>query len=63
MNKFRIYLDETSNELMNKVSWPSWNELQESAIVVMVSSLLIAFVIYIMDKSLSEGLKLFYNMF
>jgi preprotein translocase subunit SecE len=34
---------------MNKVSWPSWSELQNSAIVVSVASLIIAFVVFGMD--------------
>jgi len=34
---------------MNKVSWPTWKELQGSAIVVLVSALILSLVIFIMD--------------
>jgi preprotein translocase subunit SecE len=49
MSKIGTYLSETKNELVNKVSWPTWAELQSSALVVMVSSIIIAFVVFAMD--------------
>lgn len=49
MSKLTNYLSETKNELVNKVSWPTWAELQSSAIVVMISSVIIALVVFGMD--------------
>jgi len=49
MASFKTYLSESYNELMNKVSWPTWKELQGSAIVVLVSALILSMVIFIMD--------------
>ena len=49
MSKIGTYLSETKNELVNKVSWPTWRELQSSAIVVMISSVIIALVVFGMD--------------
>jgi preprotein translocase subunit SecE len=49
MSKIGTYVAETKNELMNKVSWPTWPELQSSAIVVMISSVIIALVVFGMD--------------
>ena len=49
MSKIRSYLSETKNELVNKVSWPTWNELQSSAIVVLISSVIIALIVFGMD--------------
>jgi preprotein translocase subunit SecE len=49
MSKIGTYLSETKNELLNKVSWPTWPELQSSAIVVMISSVIIALVVFSMD--------------
>jgi preprotein translocase subunit SecE len=49
MSKIGTYISETRNELVNKVSWPTWAELQSSAIVVMVSSIIIALVVFGMD--------------
>ncbi|MBL7900468.1 MAG: preprotein translocase subunit SecE [Bacteroidia bacterium] len=50
MSKIGTYLSETKNELVNKVSWPTWPELQSSAIVVMVSSVIIALLVFGMDQ-------------
>ena len=49
MSKKGSYLSETKNELVNKVSWPTWNELQSSAIVVLISSVIIALIVFGMD--------------
>jgi len=57
------YIEETVNELLYKVSWPTWSDLQSSAIVVAVASVMIAIVIYIMDKTFSGIMGLLYSMF
>ena len=49
MANFKTYLEESYNELVHKVSWPTWKELQSSSIVVLVSALIIAFIVFLMD--------------
>jgi preprotein translocase subunit SecE len=61
MNKIKAYFQEVHNELFNKTSWPTWPELQNSAVVVMVASLIIALVIYSMDISFDTLLSWFYK--
>jgi len=63
MASFKIfsYAKESYDELLHKVSWPTWSELQSSAIVVSIASLIIAFVVYLMDMSFSSLLKGFYT--
>jgi len=56
------YSKESYDELVNKVSWPTWNELQNSAIVVSIASLIIAAVVFLMDISFENILKLFYKL-
>ncbi len=63
MSKIKTYFEETYSELVSKVSWPTWQELQSSAIVVMIASLIIALIVFVMDKSFSEIMKIFYNSF
>jgi preprotein translocase subunit SecE len=63
MSKIKAYFEETTSELFTKVSWPTWSELQSSAIVVMVASLIIALIVYLMDSTFSNLLKLLYGMF
>jgi len=60
---FVSYLKEVNNEWMHKVSWPTWSELQNSAIVVSIASLIIALVVYMMDISFSTILEHFYGFF
>ena len=62
-NKVSEYITESYDELMHKVSWPSWNELQNSAIVVSIASLIIALVVFLMDETFQLLLKRFYLMF
>ncbi|MBK6776377.1 MAG: preprotein translocase subunit SecE [Flavobacteriales bacterium] len=49
MANFKTYLEESYNELVNKVSWPTWKELQGSAIVVLVSAMILALLVFVMD--------------
>ena len=63
MKKFINYVKECYNELVNKVSWPTWKELQSSAVVVSIASLIIALVVYLMDKSFETLLEVFYRVF
>ena len=62
MSKIGTYFAETKNELVNKVSWPTWPELQSSAIVVMVSSIIIAFVVFGMDQIFEILMKNAYDI-
>ena len=63
MKKFINYVKECYNELVNKVSWPTWKELQSSAVVVSIASLIIALVVYLMDKTFETLLESFYRIF
>jgi preprotein translocase subunit SecE len=65
MAKFKIieYAKESYDELLQKVSWPTWSELQSSAIVVSIASLIIAFVVFLMDFSFSRLLDGIYTWF
>jgi preprotein translocase subunit SecE len=49
MNKLSLYIQEAYNELLNKVTWPTWKELQESALVVLVATVIITLVVFAMD--------------
>ncbi len=63
MNKIKEYLRLSVDELVNKVTWPTWEDLQESTVIVMIASLLIALVIYVIDIVSSGGLGFFYKIF
>jgi len=62
-NQIVTYIKESYDELMHKVSWPSWAELQGSAIVVSVASLIIAVIVFAMDEVFRNVLLQFYKLF
>lgn len=49
------YIKASYSELMNKVSWPTWQELVNSSVLVLVASLIFALIILVMDR-FSDGL-------
>jgi preprotein translocase subunit SecE len=55
------YIKESYIELTEKVSWPTWRELQSSTVLVLVATIIIALVIFGMDQVIGFLLKGFYN--
>jgi preprotein translocase subunit SecE len=51
------------DELKTKVTWPSYNDLQSSAALVLVASLIIAIIIGIMDLGFENVMTWFYRNF
>lgn len=49
MSKLGEYVKSSYDELVHKVSWPTFKELRSSAVVVAVASLIIALVVFLMD--------------
>ena len=62
MSKITAYIKESYTELVEKVSWPSRDELQSSVLVVMVATLIIGAVIFLMDFGFQTIMNLFYKM-
>jgi len=52
--KIKRYIQESFTELFHKVTWPTWAELQNSAVLVMAASLVIALVVAGMDLSFEK---------
>lgn len=63
MNRVTNFFTETYNELMHKVSWPTWDELQASTVVVTVAAIIVAFIVFVMDKTADLGMSTFYHLF
>ena len=49
MSQLTNYIKESYDELLSKVTWPTWKSLQESSVLVFVASLLIAGIVFAMD--------------
>ncbi len=63
MSRINTYFKESYAELVQKVSWPSWKDLQSSAIVVFVATFIIAIIIAMMDGAFKNIMHLIYSMF
>lgn len=57
------YILESIQELRDKVTWPSWVQLQSSTILVAISSVIIALIISLMDLGFDTILGEFYTIF
>ena len=55
------YIKESYIELTQKVTWPTWRELQNSAIVVLIAAIIIALAIFFMDQAIHFVLDKFYT--
>ncbi len=55
------YIKESYNELVNKVTWPSFAQLQNSTIVVMVASVIFAVVVLAMDLTFENVMEFIYK--
>ncbi|MCZ8286205.1 MAG: preprotein translocase subunit SecE [Bacteroidia bacterium] len=62
MSKFGTYIEETKDELFNKVTWPTWSELQSSAILVAVASTIIGLLVWGMDLGFEVLMSNAYKM-
>jgi len=60
MNKISAYFKDSYHELMEKVSWPTWEQLQ-STMMVLVATIVITAIVYLMDLGSNSLLKLFYS--
>ncbi|RPI10727.1 MAG: preprotein translocase subunit SecE [Acidobacteriales bacterium] len=56
------YLQESFTELFHKVTWPTWTELQNSAVLVMIATLIIALIVAAMDFSFSKIMEFIYSL-
>lgn len=62
MGKFTNYVKESWVELTKKTTWPSWNKLQESAVLVMVSTIIVALVLWLIDLAFQSLMSVIYTL-
>ncbi len=63
MEKLKSYINESLQEFAKHATWPTWNELQKSTVLVIVASILFSLVIFGMDKSIGTVLDFVYSLF
>ncbi|HEX7903220.1 MAG TPA: preprotein translocase subunit SecE [Chitinophagaceae bacterium] len=62
MNKIGNYFRDSYKELMEKVTWPTWAQLQQSTMIVLVATLVITALVSLMDFAAGGVLKQVYKM-
>ena len=62
MEQIKLYLIESYNELVNKVTWPTWANLISSTRVVLIGSLIIALIVLLMDAVSKQFTGFLYNL-
>jgi preprotein translocase subunit SecE len=60
MDRIQLYLKESYNELVNKVTWPTWPKLLQDSRLVLVASLILSLIIFLMDMAAQGVLGLIY---
>jgi preprotein translocase subunit SecE len=61
MNKISNYFSESYRELTQKVNWPTWQQLQQSTMIVLGATLLITGLVWVMDFIAAGSLNLIYK--
>ncbi len=62
MRKFINYLKECYVELVKKTSWPTWDKLQSSALLVMVTTVILAAVLWVIDFAFQHLMTAIYTL-
>lgn len=62
MSKIADSFRESYYELTNKVTWPSWQELVSSTILVLIASIIFALFVFVMDTFSKQLLDLIYSL-
>lgn len=63
MNKLSAYIRDSYKEMGEKVTWPNWEQLQQSTMIVLVATILITAMVWTMDLAVSSVLKFIYSLF
>jgi len=61
MNKITTYFKESYKELAEKVTWPTWPQLQQSTMIVLAATIVITFIVLAMDTVIGNGLRFIYK--
>lgn len=62
MSKIGTYIQESYDELVHKVTWPTWEELQQTTVIVLVALTIITLLLLGMDTAAEYVLKAIYGL-
>ncbi|MBS1731274.1 MAG: preprotein translocase subunit SecE [Bacteroidetes bacterium] len=63
MNKVLKYAKDSYHEMSEKVTWPTWSELQQSTAIVLLATVFITAAVWVMDFASNQIMKLIYSFF
>ncbi len=61
--KLATFVKDSYHEMVDKVSWPKWETLQQSTMIVLVSTLIITGIVWIMDFIANGAMQFIYSLF
>jgi preprotein translocase subunit SecE len=62
MSKIITYFENAYDELLHKVTWPSWKELQETTAIVLLCIALLTALVFIMDAASEVVFQFIYKL-
>jgi len=62
MEQLKLYIRESYNELLNKVTWPTWANLLSSTRLVIIGSVILALIIFVMDFIAKQAVNFIYSL-
>jgi preprotein translocase subunit SecE len=63
MERINVFIRESYSELMTKVTWPTWDELQSSATIVTIAGVIISVIVFGMDAVSNILSSTYYSLF
>lgn len=63
MNKIAFFIRDSYKELLHKVTWPTWDELQQSTMIVLIATIIITAIVWLMDTVSNWVMEFIYSLF
>lgn len=63
MNKFSVFVRDSYKEMVEKVTWPKWEQLQQSTMIVLGATLFITGLVFVMDLVAKNSMDFIYSLF
>jgi len=62
MNDLILNIKESYNELIHKVTWPTWEQLMSNTVIVLVGTIIISLIVLVLDFISKNALTTLYNI-
>ncbi len=63
MNKFSVFVKDSYKEMVEKVTWPKWEQLQQSTMIVLGATIFITGLVFLMDLVAKNSMNFIYSLF